>query len=270
MHRFKPHWSTFTSLRKTSGSNTLARLPGTSGQFRRCDHETKTSPAPHSSSDEVLRASGRICDDFAGGCLRHFLSLYGPALPDLSRRSVSCGSVTRSTPPRSAYPRLAGSVAVANPATGHDYTRQLCHLPALHAGRTSLTPEQDQLIQQELLRRNDLFSNVLLLLRHTGMRIGECVDLSVDCLRTIEPNQWAIHVPLGKLKTERWVPVDSMVCQLVERIRSLRPPTAPETGRLLLSRKRGRFMLIRTLRATLQDVIAAAGITARIVPHQFR
>jgi site-specific recombinase XerD len=133
-----------------------------------------------------------------------------------------------------------------------------------------LTPEQDQLIQRELLRRNDLFSNVLLLLRHTGMRIGECVDLSADCLRTIGPNQWAIHVPLGKLKTERWVPVDSMVCQLVERIRSLRPPTAPNTGRLLLSRKRGRFMLIRTLRATLQDVIAAAGITARIVPHQFR
>jgi site-specific recombinase XerD len=134
-----------------------------------------------------------------------------------------------------------------------------------------LTPEQDQLIQRELLRRNDLFSNVLLLLRHTGMRVGECVDLSVDCLRTLGPNQWAIHVPLGKLKTERWVPVDSMVCQLVERIRSLRPPTAPpNTGRLLLSRKRGRFMLIRTLRATLQDVIAAAGITARIVPHQFR
>jgi hypothetical protein len=29
-------------------------------------------------------------------------------------------------------------------------------------------------------------------------------------------------------------------------------------------------MLIRTLRAALQDVVAAAGITARIVPHQFR
>jgi hypothetical protein len=29
-------------------------------------------------------------------------------------------------------------------------------------------------------------------------------------------------------------------------------------------------MLIRTLRAALQDVVKAAGITARIVPHQFR
>jgi hypothetical protein len=30
------------------------------------------------------------------------------------------------------------------------------------------------------------------------MRIGECVDLSYDCLRATGPNQWAIHVPLGK------------------------------------------------------------------------
>ena len=126
------------------------------------------------------------------------------------------------------------------------------------------------MIQRELLHRNDLLSNTLLLLRHTGMRIGECVDLSVDCLRPLGPNQWAIHVPLGKLKTERWIPVDSMVCQLAERIRTLRPPTAPKTGRLLLFRPRGRYMLVRRLRAALQDVVAAVGITARIVPHQFR
>jgi site-specific recombinase XerD len=155
------------------------------------------------------------------------------------------------------------------PALAHllgrdDIPRKERHLPR------PLTPEQDQLIQRELLRRNDLLSNALLLLRHTGMRIGECVDLSVDCLRPLGPNQWAIHVPLGKLKTERWVPVDSMVCQLVERIRALRPPTAPNAGRLLLFRPRGRVMLIRRLRAALQDVAAAAGITARIVPHQFR
>ena len=133
-----------------------------------------------------------------------------------------------------------------------------------------LTPEQDQLIQQELLRRNDFVSNVLLLLRHTGMRIGECVDLSFECLRPLGPEQWAIHVPLGKLKTERWVPVDSMVCQLVERIRSLRPPTAPNAGRLLLPRPRGRCVLIRKLRAALQEVVSAVGIPVRIVPHQFR
>jgi hypothetical protein len=43
-----------------------------------------------------------------------------------------------------------------------------------------LTAQQDQSIQQELLRRNDLAVNIFLLLRHTGMRIGEGVDLSWD------------------------------------------------------------------------------------------
>ncbi len=145
-----------------------------------------------------------------------------------------------------------------------DVPRKEHHLPR------PLTPQQDELVQQELLRRDDLLSNALLLIRHTGMRISEGVDLSFDCLRLVGPGQWAIHVPLGKLKTERLVPVDSVVCQLVERIRSLRPPTAPKSGPLLLHRPRGRDVLIRKLRATLREVTAALGIPARIVPHQFR
>lgn len=85
-----------------------------------------------------------------------------------------------------------------------------------------LTAEQDELLQKEFLRRNDLGGNVFLLIRHTGMRIGECVDLSFDCLRSIGPNQWAVHVPLGKLKTERMVPVDPFVCDLVRRLQFFR------------------------------------------------
>jgi hypothetical protein len=61
-----------------------------------------------------------------------------------------------------------------------------------------------------LIRRNDLPANIFLLLRHTGMRIGECVDLAYECLGNIGPDQWAIHVPLGKLKTERMAPVDNI------------------------------------------------------------
>jgi integrase len=84
-----------------------------------------------------------------------------------------------------------------------------------------LTAQQDQLLQQEFLRRNDLGGNAFLLIRHTGMRIGECADLSCDCLRSTGPNQWAVHVPLGKLNTERMVPVDRFVCELVQRLRFL-------------------------------------------------
>src|SRR5580700_7757413 len=74
MHRFKPPWSTFNSLRKMSGSNTLARSPSASGPFRRCSHETKTSSPPHTPADEVLPANGGIGDDFAGGCIGYLLS----------------------------------------------------------------------------------------------------------------------------------------------------------------------------------------------------
>src|SRR5258708_37923193 len=114
-----------------------------------------------------------------------------------------------------------------------------------------LTPEQDRLIQEELLRRNDLASNVLLLLRHTGMRIGECVDLSFDCLRPLGPQQWAIHVPLGKLKTERLVPVDWFVCQLVHRLRFFPSLDPIEPDGRLLARRNNRPVLLRELRAPL-------------------
>jgi integrase len=133
-----------------------------------------------------------------------------------------------------------------------------------------LKTEQDQLLQQEFLRRNDLGGNVFLLIRHTGMRIGECADLSFDCLRSTGPNQWAIHVPLGKLKTERMVPIDSFVCELVQRLRFFRSlDPLPVDGRLL-SRPRTKEALVRQLRDYLHQVCHALDLPTRIVPHQFR
>jgi site-specific recombinase XerD len=132
-----------------------------------------------------------------------------------------------------------------------------------------LTADQDRLIQQELLRRDDRDSNTFLLLRHTGMRIGECADLPFDCLRFVG-HGWAIHVPLGKLKTERLVPVDSFVCRLVDRLRLLRSQDPfPDDG-FLLARRSGRYALIRKLRNFWRDFVATVGITMRIVPHQLR
>ena len=134
----------------------------------------------------------------------------------------------------------------------------------------ALSAEHDRLLQQELQRRNDLGSNFFLLLRHTGMRIGEGVDLACDCLHASGPGHWTIHVPLGKLKTERMVPVDSFTRDLVHRLRFFRwlDPSPPD-GRLL-ARPTSRQMLIRQLRAYLREASAAAGIPGRIVPHQLR
>ncbi len=102
------------------------------------------------------------------------------------------------------------------------------------------------------------------------MRIGECADLSYDCLHHVGPDRWVIHVPLGKLKTERMVPVDSFVCELVQRLRFFRSfDPAPADGRLLARHKR-KQTLMKQLRPYLSDAAAAVGISKRIVPHQLR
>ncbi len=133
-----------------------------------------------------------------------------------------------------------------------------------------LTAEQDQLLQQEFMHRNDLGANVFLLLRYTGMRIGECVDLSYDGLRSTGPNQWAIHVPLGKLKTERMVPVDAFVRDLVHRLRFFRSlDPLPAEGRLL-ARPGSKVALLVQLRDYLHRVCHSLGLPTDIVPHQFR
>jgi integrase len=240
-------------------------------------------------SQSVTTSLGESSVTAYRGTVRHFLAYLGAQFPEvhsleqLHRDPHILGwlALLRAhQPPLASITRANYAIALRRMLEDLAWTQRFPHLAHLlgrddiprkerHLPRP-LTPEQDRLVQQELLRRNDFVSNVLLLLRHTGMRIGECVDLSSDCLRPLGSGQWAIHVPLGKLKTERWVPVDSTVCQLVDRIRSLLPPTAPQTGRLLLPRPRGRYMLIRGLRAALREVVAAVGISARIVPHQFR
>jgi site-specific recombinase XerD len=154
--------------------------------------------------------------------------------------------------------------ALARLVLRQDTPRQEHYLPR------PLPINQDQIIQQELLRRDDRNSNAFLLLRHTGMRIGECADLSFDCLRLVGPDSWAIHVPLGKLKTERLVPVDSFVRRLVDRLRLLRSQDPFPADGFLLARPNGRNPLIRNLRSFWRDLVAAVGITKRIVPHQLR
>lgn len=133
-----------------------------------------------------------------------------------------------------------------------------------------LTAEQDQRLQEEFRRRNDLGANVFLLLRHTGMRIGECIDLPQECLRSTRPNQWAIHVPLGKLQTERMVPVDTFVCELVQRLRFFRSLDPLPADKWLLARPGTKNALVRQFRDYLHQVCHSLGLPTNIVPHQTR
>jgi site-specific recombinase XerD len=139
-----------------------------------------------------------------------------------------------------------------------------------------LSPEDDERLQEELRRTDNLYSNALLLTRITGIRIGECTHLPLDCQRHVGPEQWALHVPLGKLHTERLVPLDSEGLRLLARILELRAQASPARLRtsegFLLPRVGGRFALFQTLRAALADFAKRAGCTdtSPISPHRLR
>jgi site-specific recombinase XerD len=133
-----------------------------------------------------------------------------------------------------------------------------------------LTPEDDARLQQHWAETTDIFHCILLLQRLTGMRIGECVDLAPDCLRHLGDNRWTLHVPHGKPRSERWVPVDDQVRVVMERLTFLRtlPPAAD--SRFLLPRPKGRSALLASLRETLHQDAEQVGMQAQIVPHQLR
>src|SRR5260370_27538840 len=80
--------------------------------------------------------------------------------------------------------------------------------PPTHYLPKPLSPEDDLRLHKELRHTDDLVSNALLLIRATGVRIGEVIDLPLDCLRQVSATQCALHVPLGQLHTEPWVPVN--------------------------------------------------------------
>jgi len=138
-----------------------------------------------------------------------------------------------------------------------------------------LSPEDDQLLQDQLRETNTLESNALLLMRATGIRIGECLNLTAGCLRYLGENEWAIHVPLGKLHTERWVPIDEMVRHTIERILSLHrestPPGVPvDPSDWLLPRTRKLDTCYDRIRRALTTAAQRAGCLAPVLPHQLR
>ena len=142
--------------------------------------------------------------------------------------------------------------------------------PRQHRLPRPLTPEEHARLQERGAAATDAFHCALLLQRLTGTRIGECVDLAPDCLRHLGDNRWSLHVPHGKPRSERWVPVDDRVRVAVERLAFLRtlPPTADP--RFLLRRPSGRGALLTSLRETLRSDAGKVGIQSHIVPHQLR
>jgi integrase/recombinase XerD len=137
----------------------------------------------------------------------------------------------------------------------------------------ALSSRDDELLQDQLRRTDTLWTHALRLVRLTGIRIGECLDLSLDCLRQIAPDVWALHIPLGKLHTERLFPADPVIRETVARILALRaldPAASAPASAFLLPRSDTRTTVYNTLRRALDQAAQRAGCSGPVTPHPLR
>src|SRR5262249_51633447 len=139
-----------------------------------------------------------------------------------------------------------------------------------------LPPDQERVLLAALEDSpNRLYADVLLLLRAIGMRIGELVDLELDCVHEVPGSGAWLKIPLGKLLTERMVPIDEETLKLIDRIMIHCSPGRPLryfcTGKLVdfLLTHQGRRVSADILRAELRRAATDAGLDG-VVPHQLR
>jgi integrase len=120
-----------------------------------------------------------------------------------------------------------------------------------------------------------LAADALLLARAVGLRIGELLDLELDCVHEIPGHGAWLKVPLGKLDTERMVPLDDETLVLIDRITATRstgqPLPHPRTGRptQFLFAHHGRRLSQTAVRQELARSAETSGI-GHVTPHQLR
>lgn len=94
-----------------------------------------------------------------------------------------------------------------------------------------LSSENDHLLQKILRESESPYAPLFLVLRHTGMRISELINLPRDCVLSTEKGEKYLKVPLGKMNTERLVPLSEESLSLIEKIRKSQNGKSP--GRLI-------------------------------------
>jgi integrase len=102
-------------------------------------------------------------------------------------------------------------------------------------------------------------------LARTGLRRGEFLDLKVDSVVQIGSAYW-LHVPLGKLRTDRYIPLHPQLKELLDEWVAPRPANLREPW---LFMERGRRIGVQRIEKALTRIAREAGI-GHVTPHQLR
>jgi integrase len=113
--------------------------------------------------------------------------------------------------------------------------------------------------------RMDPFRRLVVeILARTGLRVGEFCALRADAVVTIGETHW-LRVPLGKLHTDRYIPLHPI---LLELLRNWRAWAGPDDSGLLIT-NRGRPVDRYCVARILARCARIAGI-GHVHPHQLR
>ena len=147
----------------------------------------------------------------------------------------------------------------------------------------ALAPDVDQALMAAVDNLDDPFARVALtILRGTGLRIGELLELELDAIVDYGPAGSWLRVPLGKLNTERVVPLDAATLDAFDnwfaRRQQQRALPHPRHHRPVdfVFVENGRHLGPARIQHGLRDAVRAARITGvggqplRIVAHQLR
>jgi integrase len=140
-----------------------------------------------------------------------------------------------------------------------------------------LPVDVDRRLTETLTTRpeNTLAAAALRLQRACGLRIGELLDLELDCVHDLPEHGSWLKVPLGKLDTERMIPIDTEIGDLIDQIIDLRSPGRamphPRYRRpaQFLFTHHGRRLGQQAVRTELSRAAQLAGLD-HITPHQLR
>jgi site-specific recombinase XerD len=155
----------------------------------------------------------------------------------------------------------------------------LLNTNALHLVRTSdipkrpeylprpLPPKIDEFLQERLASNDSIFLQGLLLMRKTGIRIGELCALPNQCILSDCNDNHFLKVPLGKLNNERLVPLDDDTLFLVKKLQQI---NAGPLKHWLIEDHRNRKTAYDHYRKALLKVCEGLDTDGKITTHRLR
>jgi len=139
-----------------------------------------------------------------------------------------------------------------------------------------LSPELDHAIMDLLREDSSLSALGLRIMRATGIRCGELIDLHIDALRRESDGAFSLWVPLGKTYRDRLIPVGSKTAELVEQIRQRRgaaiapKPIPPHLASFLMINEHGHHAYHIMFWRKLKRIGRRIGTCESLHPHRLR